>query len=259
MRVVIVGSGGVAEGLLRNINPKVLIQLHGRNKPRVKELSSSIGINYSDELQAADLYILAVSDDKVPSVAATYPFADGAIVVHTAGSVPMSALQGAVDRNPTISIGVLYPMQSFTRGRDIKLQNVPLFIEGDTLETLTIVEQFAQSLSQRVFEVSSEQRRKLHLAAVFACNFTNAMFTASSDIMGHAGVSFDLYEPLINETIAKAIESNNPRASQTGPAKRGDLSTMASHIDELHSVGDRTLIDLYKNISKYIWETSKKI
>ncbi len=182
MRVVIVGSGGVAEGLMRNIDPKVLVQLHGRNKQRVKELSEQFGVDVSDDLQPADLYILAVSDDKVPSVAATYPFADGAMVVHTAGSVPMSALQGAVDRNSTISTGVIYPLQSFTRGRDITLVDVPLFIEGDSEESLQKIEKFANSLSQRVMELSSENRKKLHLAAVFASNFTNAMFTASGDI-----------------------------------------------------------------------------
>ncbi len=259
MRVAIIGSGGVAEAFARNIDPKVLVQITGRNKQRVSELSAMVGLPTCDDLHPADLYILAVSDDSVSAVSTSYPFVDEATIVHTAGSVSIEALRGAVDRNATLSIGVLYPLQSFTQGRAVALSDVPFFVEGDCDATLSRVRDFAATLSSRVVELSSSERRRLHLAAVFASNFTNAMFAASSDILASASLSFDLYAPLIRETIAKAVESNDPRAMQTGPAKRGDEVTMARHIEMLAENKAEKLIEIYKIISKYIWETSKRI
>ncbi len=254
MRVVVVGSGGVAEALVKNIPAEVLVQVYGRNNQRISELSAICGVSTSDDLQAADLYVLAISDDSVSEVAATLPFADGSMVVHTAGSVSISVLDGATERNATLSTGVLYPMQSFTVGREIAFDDLPIFVEGCDDEALAKVSDFAKMLSHRVITMSSEERCRLHIAAVFACNFTNAMFTASSDILNEAGLDFDLYAPLIRETVDKVLELNNPRASQTGPAKRGDKTTMESHIALLQRGGDQGLVDLYRDISRYIMQ-----
>ncbi|MFR9620844.1 MAG: Rossmann-like and DUF2520 domain-containing protein [Rikenellaceae bacterium] len=256
MRVVVVGSGGVAEGLAHQLErcaPQSLVQVYGRNETRVNELSDRFGLAKSNLLQPADIYILAVSDDAVEALAAELPFAEGAIVVHTAGSVAMSALEGARGAKR----GVLYPMQSFTVGRQLALGEVSLFVEGEDRATLERIKELANMLSHRVIEMTSEQRKQLHLAAVFASNFTNAMFSATSDLLRDAGLSFDLYAPLIEETVSKAMAASDPRRVQSGPAKRGDQRTMERHLALLE--GREDLMEMYKSISKYIWETSKRI
>ncbi|MFR9645414.1 MAG: DUF2520 domain-containing protein [Rikenellaceae bacterium] len=143
-------------------------------------------------------------------------------------------------------------MQSFTKGRRVNFREVPLFIEGDS----PVIAAVANAISSNVIEMSSERRKTLHLAAVFACNFTNAMLTATHEILSQEDIPYDLYRPLVEETISKAFTST-PHEAQTGAARRGDMKIQSRHVEMLRH--DENLTQIYKIISKYIWETSKKI
>ena len=167
----------------------------------------------------ADLYIIAVKDDAVAAVARLCP--ESALVVHTAGSVAMDAL-------PQQRRGVLYPMQSFTKGRRIDWSRVPFFIEASSEEDTALLEAFARRLSSSVWRLSSEQRKTLHLAAVWVSNFPNHLWTVASDLLARENLPFSVMLPLIEETAAKVHELS-PREAQTGPARRGDVKVMQAH------------------------------
>ncbi len=263
MRVVIIGSGSVAEALAIAIadadcGTLKLTQIFGRNAARVDEVAKLANCTDAKcdptELAEADLYILAVNDDAIVELGANLPFSEGAIVVHTAGSVPLEALQN----NSKLKRGVIYPMQSFSKGRRVDFKAVPLFIESDDTGAFATIKLAAKALSDNVVKASSERRKSLHLGAVFACNFVNAMLVASTDILAQNELPLTLYQPLIKETIDKAMQPNiHPIQMQTGPAVRGDKQTTQRHIELLKDSPE--LIEVYKTISKYIWETSKKI
>ncbi len=252
IEVTIIGSGAVAEAMCKAIyNSKKLklIAVAGRNTQRLKELAQGETecVTELSMLPHSDIYIIAVSDSAIGEVAREGRFAEGSVVVHTAGSVSIEELQGVEKR------GVIYPMQSFSVGRKVDFRSVPLFIEGES-KLIGIV---ANSLSDNVQARSSEERIDLHLAAVFACNFTNALFGAAYDLLECRGVDFDLYKPLIEETIAKMMANKNPHKGQSGAAKRGDKKTMDKHLDRL--ANNQQLSEIYKVISSYISHKNGKL
>lgn len=167
----------------------------------------------------ADLYIIAVNDDAVADVARLCP--ESALVVHTAGSVAMDAL-------PQQRRGVLYPMQSFTKGRRTDWSRVPFFIEASSEEDAGLLEAFARRLSSSVWRLSSERRKTLHLAAVWVSNFPNHLWAVASDLLGREHLPFSVMLPLIEETAAKVHELA-PVDAQTGPARRRDAKVMQAH------------------------------
>ena len=255
-RVVIVGSGNVAEALARALPASgvELCQLFARNPERGPRVAALGGTTWTDDprrLAAADLYLVAVSDRAVGEVAASLPVPAGAVVAHTAGSVPLDALGRFAHR------AVLYPLQTFTAGRAVDFARVPLFIEASDEATRGAVERFARRLSTQVYPADSQRRGALHLAGVLACNFVNALYGIGQEMMARAGAPFEALKPLIAETAAKALASPSPAAVQTGPAVRGDLPTLERHRARL--AGDALLLEIYNSMSQYIWETSRKI
>ncbi len=257
-RVVVIGSGNVAEALARAIGRCTgvkLVQLFARNPergPRVAEIGQTTWTDDPQQLAAADLYLLAVSDRAVGEVAEELPIPTEAAVAHTAGSVPLDALPQKFARRT-----VFYPLQTFTRGREVDFREIPIFLEtaDDTLRRP--LEGFARQLSERVIFADSEQRKRLHLAAVFACNFANHMYALGERIVADAGLDFDLLKPLIAETARKACDTTSPTAVQTGPAMRNDRTTQERHTAMLAE--EPLLEELYRKISQNIWEISKKI
>ena len=199
--------------------------------------------------QDADIYLIAVSDKAVEHVAATLPIPEGAAVAHTAGSVPLAAIPEKFARR-----AVFYPMQTFTKGREVDFSVIP---ETPSAELRPELEAFARQLSGTVIWATSEQRARVHLAAVFACNFANHMYAVGERIVRDAGIDFDVLKPLIAETAAKACDARSPLDVQTGPAVRNDFATKARHGDLLSF--DLRLKNIYSTISQSIWETSKKI
>lgn len=258
LNIAIVGSGGVAEAFARNISRSEALHLVGviaRNEERgkaVAELGKTQWYGSAEECSEADIYVIAVSDSAVESVAHALRIPKEAIVAHTAGSVPLSAIPERGGRR-----GIVYPFQTFTQGRDIDLGGVTLFLEADNEATLEILKLFATSLSRNVEYADSERRRTIHLAGVFVNNFTNHLYALGREIVAEEGLDFEVLRPLIAETAAKALDSGNPAAVQTGPARRGDREVIERHLAILGK--ESTKGKIYNEITSSIWETSKRI
>ena len=256
-RAVIIGSGNLAEALARAVakSDAELVQIFARNPVRGPEVAALAATRWTDDpqqLARADIYFIAVSDKSVAEVAAALPFPENAVVAHTAGSVPLEAIPARIARR-----AVFYPMQTFTRGREVDFGRIPIFLECDREELRADLETFARRLSPAVIWADSAQRSEVHLAAVFACNFANCMYALGERIVRRAGLDFDVLRSLIVETAAKAADAPSPRDVQTGPAVRNDTTTQARHLAALDD--EPALKEIYTLISQTIWETSKKI
>jgi len=245
--IVILGSGNVAGHLFDVFSGREeirVLQVWGRNKAHLSYFRDRVAISDdSAELLEADLYIIAVSDDAVPEVARTLVGKKG-LVVHTSGSVSLDAL-GNNDRR-----GVFYPLQSFSKGIKIDFKSVPICIEAENKKDLELLLKLAGSISDHVREISSDQRRSLHLAAVFVNNFTNHLFQIGNQICEEHGLSFGILLPLIGETVQK-LNQLTPYDAQTGPARRNDRKTMENH---LHQLENKNYKDIYALLSKSISE-----
>jgi len=263
IRAVIAGSGNVAEALALAAAESggiELVQIAARNAARAAGISAAAGCGWTDDLgrtAAADIYIIAVSDRAVGEVASALRPAEGATIVHTAGSVEIDVLSRAAEA-AHCGFGVLYPFQTFTAGRRIDLSEVPVFIEGSDAGTERRIGRFARLLSRSVEHASSERRRTIHLAGVLGCNFVNALYGMAADLLSaDEGLPFDVLRPLIVETARKAAAAPHPRLVQTGPAVRGDRAVAARHGEML--AHDGWAREIYRLLTDYIWETSRRI
>lgn len=193
----------------------------------------------------ADLYLVmlkdAVLDDFLPSLVKRNP---NALFVHTAGSVPMNIWEGLTQR-----YGVLYPMQTFSKAREVDFEQVHFFVEANSEKDLCLLKEIAGHISSKVFEASSEQRKYLHLSAVFACNFTNHMYAICDKLLSQHGLPFSSMFPLIDET-ARKVHYMNPVDGQTGPAQRNDTNVMQRQEQLLQD--DPKVAELYQLISEHI-------
>ena len=258
VKVVIVGSGNVAEAFARTLSGVdgiELVQVFARNCERGMAVAKVGGCEWvadPEELAEADIYIISVSDRSVKSVAESLNVSEGATIVHTAGSVPMSVIPKRKGGR-----GIIYPLQSFTSGREVNLADVPLFVEADSEEVSERLMNVASLISSRVEYADSERRRTIHLAGVFVNNFVNHLYAMGGDILDRENIDFDMLKPLIAETASKALATNDPRVVQTGPAVRGDMEVTERHMAMLED--DECKQQIYKLITQSIWETSKKI
>jgi predicted short-subunit dehydrogenase-like oxidoreductase (DUF2520 family) len=185
------------------------------------KLDSRVIENLSDLIQA-DLILLTVSDDAVSEVARQLNPRNKGLVAHTSGAVPLSALEGVKRK------AVFYPLQSFSLDKHIVWENVPFCLEAENDEDLNGLGDLAELLSQRIHVLTSDQRKSLHLAAVFANNFANLMFELSEDLLAKAEIDRSILHPLILETANKVL-MQSAKVSQTGPAARGDKQTIEMH------------------------------
>ncbi len=241
-RVVIIGSGNVATSLAHGLAAHCdVAQIYSRQLAHAQALATAVGCPHAtSDLQTlvpdADAYIIAVRDDAIADVVAATPD-NGALWVHTSGSKPVSLFEGHRSR-----YGVLYPMQSFSRQMVVPLDEVHFFIEANVAEALADVRRLGELVSHHVTDADSEQRRRLHVAAVFSCNFANHLWTLADEVLTDAGLSFDAMKPLIRTTVDK-LERLSPADSQTGPAVRHDTQVIDSHLEMLN--GDkREIYDL---------------
>lgn len=249
IKVTVIGSGAVAEAFAHALGQS-LVGVVARNAVRGRQIAESCGVEWSAcVLPPSDLYLIAVSDKAIGEVSRSYDFPPTAVVAHTSGCSSLDDLDGAI-RNRA----VLYPMQTFTAGRKVDFAQIPFFVEGSTTEALDTVGRVAHTLSDNVSEADGAQRRKLHLAATFICNFTNFMYLAGCEV---AGEGFDRFLPLARECVEKAA-ALSPRCSQTGVAVRGDTEMQRRHL-QLLAVQHPEYIPVYELLSKTIWETLRKI
>ena len=253
-KVTIVGSGNVAWHLGKRIFEKgfEITQVFGRNESTLKEMACELRAEMTTDAAAvrkdADAYIISVSDDAIKTVAGRLDFGKS-IVIHTAGSLGLDVFERLA-----VNYGVLYPLQTFTKSRNIDFNDVPLFIEANKPDVLSVIRNFADKLSPEVHEAGSERRMKLHLAAVFACNFTNHMYALAEKLMKEDGIPFGLLLPLMRETLDKAT-SLSPHDAQTGPAMRNSKSIMDLHLKMLEK--DPAMREIYETVSRSISATAK--
>lgn len=249
--VVILGFGNIGSNLcnaLDNSSQTSVIQVFNRNVIELPNNLKSIPFTSNiSEIKEADVYIIAIPDDAITDFSATLPFNDK-LVVHTSGSVPMQALDGKNKK------GVFYPLQTFTKNNLVDFSEIPICIEAEEETDLKLLRTLGESISKNVTEVSSEDRKTLHLAAVFVNNFVNHMYHISEDILKVSNLDFELLKPLIAETANK-IKGLTPTQAQTGPAKRNDLKTIENH---LHLLKDSPYTDVYQYLTEAIQNTYGK-
>lgn len=248
MKIALVGSGRVASciGPRLKENGYLIAGVYSRTIRNAGVLAERVDAWACDRLEQlpnADVYLTMLSDDALIQLApAIVKGREKALFLHTAGSIPMDIWKDAGARR----YGVLYAMQTFSKGVQVNWQQVPVFIEGSSDAELEIVRELALALSPLVTPLSSAGRRKLHVAAVFACNFTNRMYAISEQLLSEEGVPFSVMLPLVRET-ARKVESMSPALAQTGPAVRGDRKVVDGHLELLKEHPDYA--DIYRLIS----------
>ena len=176
----------------------------------------------------AQMYIAALKDSALASLLpAMVAGREQALWVHTAGSMPMDVWKGRANH-----YGVFYPLQTFSKQREVDFREIPVFVEGCNDEVAAFLKEVAAALSGKVYEADSAQRERLHLAAVFACNFPNCLYRIAGELLGECGVPFEVLLPLMDETVDK-VHRLPPALAQTGPAARGDEEVMRRHREML--------------------------
>jgi len=249
---VIIGSGNVAQNLIQAFGKSDLItviQAFARNKNCLKHVldEQMITDDYAT-IKEADLYIISVSDDAIIKVSNLLPFSNK-LVAHTSGSVSLNDLSNKNRK------AVFYPLQTLSKKKEVYFKEVPLCIEAENETDLQLLKEVAHCISDKIFEVTSEQRKFLHVSAVFVNNFVNHLYKLGADICIEHNVSFEILKPLILET-AKKIQLMNPIEAQTGPAKRNDTSTINKHLAILTNENQK---DIYKILTKSIIDNDKKL
>ena len=250
-RIVLVGAGNVAThlGMAWQKAGYEIVQVYSRTSVSALGLANRLGVGYTTSLESictdADVYVVMVKDavlqELIPSVVKGR---EDALFVHTAGSMPMSVWEGHALRH-----GVLYPMQTFSKARKVDFASVSFFVEANGDSDLMVLKDMASALSPKVYEATSAQRTSLHMAAVFACNFTNHMYALSAGLLAKYGMPFDAMLPLIDET-ARKVHGLSPKEAQTGPAIRRDGNVMDKHLAMLSD--DPVLQEIYQKISESI-------
>ncbi len=254
MKAVLVGSGNVATHMAFALKASgiTIVQVWSKHFENAKILGDQINAeaitNLSEVNKEVDFCIVSVKDDSISEVVKQLTGFEG-IVVHTSGSVDLN-----VFGKSSKQYGVLYPLQTFSIKKELNFKTIPLCIEANDAETLKSISQLAEKLSDKVEEVSSDKRKILHLAAVFACNFTNHLYALSADLLADHDLSFEIIKPLILETAAK-VQHSSPRDVQTGPAVRSDEQTLRKHEELL--LKQPQLLTIYKTLSESIKKTKK--
>lgn len=253
-RISFAGAGRVGGALCRGLfHAGFTIDLiASETADRGRLLAESCSASWSSDLKfpdSTDIIIVAVPDHRLKGVLEVIRCRPDTLIAHTAGSFGFDIFPEQV--NPK---GIIYPLQTFSPGRDVSFIDLPFFLEASDEHSSVILKNLVDSIEGKVHFVDTERRRILHLAAVFVCNFTNHMIAKGKDISDRAGFSFEVLKPLINETISKAL-TIGPDNSQTGPAIRNDRITIKKHLDLLSFSPE--LQSLYKEVTHSIIEYYK--
>lgn len=250
-RIAIIGAGNVAWHLAKEFENAghYVTDIYSRRLSSARELANRLydtKVTNSLDLTSSksEIFILAVQDDSLHEVVDQLKIPSYGVIAHTSGTQPLDVLTEYYENS-----GVFYPLQTFTKGVSTELEEVPICIEASNSSTEGILMHLGESISREVYSLHSEDRKILHLAAVFACNFSNHMYTIAQDILEHHGIEFSMLHSLIAETVNKAL-SVGPIDAQTGPAQRGDKEIVKSHLKRLKEFPDYRKI--YKVISDHI-------
>jgi len=243
--VILIGAGNVAThlGMALKANGIEVLQVFSRTGKPAAALAQKLDCYCTTDIKKilphADLYIFSVSDNALEEVLNEFDI-ENAFVVHTSGSLDMNILKG---RN--LRYGVLYPLQTFSKKVKLSFSNIPLCIEAQDDEHCMLLMKLARKITRKVKHINSVQRETLHIAAVFASNFTNHMFAIADEILQKEEISFELMQPLLEETLRK-VKTHKPADVQTGPAVREDHAIMQKHLDKL------SVLPAYQKIYNFI-------
>lgn len=251
MRISLIGAGNLATHLgLALIENHRIVQVFSKTEEHASVLGNRLNCPYTNNLSEistdADLYIIAVKDFAIQSIIESVDFGDQ-LVVHTSGSISISVFSNK-------NYGVFYPLQTFSKEKAVNFDEIPILIEANKKHNRSILKSLATSISNKVIPVNSEERLRIHLAAVFACNFVNHFYYIAGQILKDQQLTLDLLKPLILETASKAV-SGAPALAQTGPAVRNEKVVMDKHLKLL--VNHPEWSKLYQLISENIYNTYK--
>ena len=251
LNCVFIGAGNLATQLSSVLQKRdfKIIQIYSRTKLSAKTLAEKLGTDFTvlpeNIFTEADIYFVAIKDSAFDQVLPHINF-ENKLVVHCSGSLPLSHLE-----KYATNIGVFYPLQTFSKQRDVCFNKVPVFVEANSVENENILLQVAGKISSSVTVLNSEKRKILHIAAVFASNFVNHFYAISYEILKSKEIPFEVLKPLILETAQK-VQELDPKEAQSGPAVRFDENIISGHLNELK--GFRNYMELYNSISKSIFE-----
>jgi len=243
--IILLGSGNVATHLgiaLKNSN-YTIVQVYSKSIENAKILAKKLDAQFTNnlsKLKSSDLIIVCINDDAILSVLSQIK---NTAIVHTSGSIGLD-----VFKQKFTNYGVFYPLQTFNKEIDINISEIPFCIEGNSLEFEKQLIKIAKALSNNVVKMNSQQRKQLHIAAVFACNFSNHMYSIADDLLAKKNIDFKILLPLIRKTNTN-LENYRPKEVQTGPAKRKDRAIIQEHIA---IIKENEIKELYHRISDNI-------
>ncbi|WP_316783196.1 Rossmann-like and DUF2520 domain-containing protein [Pedobacter frigiditerrae] len=252
MKVVVIGAGNVATHLATaisaaNVQVTQVWSYHNENAETLAaELNAKAIVNLSEIDLDADICLIAIKDDAIAEIANQLKKFKG-LIAHTSGAVNLNVFEGDFE-----NYGVFYPLQTFSKSKEVDFKVIPLCLEANNKNSLNKLKELADKLSKNIVEINSEKRKILHLAAVFACNFTNHLYALAEEILKANQLEFDILRPLIAETAVK-VQNAFPLDVQTGPAIRNDELTLIKHQELL--LQQPQLLDIYKTLSDSIKKT----
>ncbi len=240
MKISIIGAGNVGLNMFETLRKKKdvkLVTLFNRSIEKILSYRNKVFItNNINELKKSDIYIISTKDDSIKKISEKLIGKDG-LIVHTSGSTEMKIL--SIHKN----FGVFYPLQTFTKEKITDFKKIPICIEANNEINFKILKKLTKISGSKCYQLDSKQRIALHVSAVFACNFTNYLFSIAYDICTSNKIPFDTLFPLIRETLGK-IEKNNPSEIQTGPALRKDIITIKKHLNFINSKSSRKIYSI---------------
>lgn len=253
-KLVIVGSGNVGYHVGQRLHQAgyVINQVFSLTPQHGKSLAEKVDSTFTNDVTKivsdADVYIVCVKDDAMENVINALKI-ENKIVLHTAGSVPKN-----ISKRTDIHQGVLYPLQSFNRNAEVSWENVPVFVDGDNDDVIRAATELGNALTGNVKQANDEQRLRVHIAAVFANNFSNHCLAIGQKLLEESGYDFDVLKPLVEATF-KRLRRSNPSDVQTGPSMRGDVKTVDKHLNAL--VAHPNWKELYRYLSDDIRNANK--
>lgn len=258
LNIALIGAGNLATnlGLALVRAGHNIVYVYSRTEASARQLADKLHSSWTTSIAEAarrsgecDIVVLSVKDDALSALANQMPHGSTTLFLHTAGSMPLDVM-------PMLHRGVLYPMQTFSKHRETDFTSIPTFLEVNDEQDHDKLEQLARSITTQTYWLTSEKRKSLHLAAVFACNFSNYCYDVASQLLARDGIPFEVMLPLINETTAK-LKQLTPYEAQTGPAVRYDTNVIERHLDMLTSLPDEQ--KLYREMTELIHNRHDKL